>query len=429
MRSTPISVSFWTAHSGRSPLTGAKPTVSKGLHRGCRRTSPVGSQRAIGLEPTQPPAAPAIGDAHRLPRPQSQRFRQMVSILVLELRRLQAGDDHVGGAAARGCRGEFGVGDHRIVSVPARAADRAAADQPAATFGKSRHFWRKSYTWCTTSSISRLEGTKVEGLWARRGLAGGLRRGVAAGGGVAANGRGGAGGGPRRGAGGEAGTTTQPRTLGTYLKALRSLDMKPASGGATSSPRTSASRRSSSSCSLLRSVGVSTTTVRIRSPRPRPCRCGTPRPRRRISRPLWVPAGMVSCSSPSRVSNGNPGPEGGLRHPHVDHGQQVGAVAGQGGMVAHPHVHVQVSGRPAAPATGAPAREPQAWSRGPRRRARRPQTTAPRAAGPLPDNRGTARGSLHRCRRSAGRGWPSPSGPGSTGGPGAPRPRRDRRCR
>ena len=148
-------------------------------------------------------------------------------------------------------------------------------------------------------------------------------------------------------------------TLGTYLKALRSFDMKPASGGATSSPRISASRRTSSSCSLLRSVGVSTTTVKIRSPATTALQVRHA-PAAQADLPTGLGAGrdgqlLVAVEGLER----NPGPEGRLGHPHVKHGQEVGPAPGDGRMVAHPHVHVQVPGRPAAPAAGAPAREAQ----------------------------------------------------------------------
>ena len=47
IRSTPSSVSFWTTHSGRSPLTGAKATVSSGRGRGrLTVTGPSGTERA-----------------------------------------------------------------------------------------------------------------------------------------------------------------------------------------------------------------------------------------------------------------------------------------------------------------------------------------------------------------------------------------------
>jgi hypothetical protein len=43
--STPSSVSFWTIHSGRSPLTGAKQIVMAGRARDWRTGGPVGSSR------------------------------------------------------------------------------------------------------------------------------------------------------------------------------------------------------------------------------------------------------------------------------------------------------------------------------------------------------------------------------------------------
>ena len=49
---------------------------------------------------------------------------------------------------------------------PSRSASPAPDDPPAsgvATFGRSRHLWRKMYTWCTSSSIGPLDVTKVGG--------------------------------------------------------------------------------------------------------------------------------------------------------------------------------------------------------------------------------------------------------------------------
>ena len=55
-----------------------------------------------------------------------------------------------------------------------------------------------------------------------------------------------------------------------YLKADRMRARRRVSGGATSSPRSAANRRKSSSCSGVRPVGVSTITCTSTSPRPRP---------------------------------------------------------------------------------------------------------------------------------------------------------------
>ena len=89
-----------------------------------------------------------------------------------------------------------------------------------------------------------------------------------------------------------------------YLNAERIRRRSPSSAGATSSPRSSASWRSSSSCSSVE-VG------RACRPRPAPAgrpgpgprTWGTPRPRSRNTRPVWVPRGTTRSSAPSSVSN------------------------------------------------------------------------------------------------------------------------------
>ena len=63
-----------------------------------------------------------------------------------------------------------------------------------------------------------------------------------------------------------------------HRNAVRIRPSRLSLGSATSSPRSSASRRTSSSCSSVRSSGTSTTSWTSRSPRPRPLTWGTPRP-------------------------------------------------------------------------------------------------------------------------------------------------------
>ena len=77
IRSTPSSVSFWTTHSGRSPLVGANATVTSGAGRGTHDRGPVGHQHAaagrpggtpgggVGRHPARDPATGAVGGHHR----------------------------------------------------------------------------------------------------------------------------------------------------------------------------------------------------------------------------------------------------------------------------------------------------------------------------------------------------------------------------
>ena len=89
----PNSVSFWTTHSGRSPLTGAKATVRGGSTRGLgpdrrRRPAPASaaerlersSRRATGARPV----APSVGHDDLLAVPQAQHAPEVVGVLVGE---------------------------------------------------------------------------------------------------------------------------------------------------------------------------------------------------------------------------------------------------------------------------------------------------------------------------------------------------------
>ena len=96
MRSMPSSVSFWTTHSGRSPLTGAKATVSAGsgarleLHGAVatrRRRRRPRAARAPGRRRCQPARAqwpaPVAGD-DLLAGAQAQHPAQVVHVVVVE---------------------------------------------------------------------------------------------------------------------------------------------------------------------------------------------------------------------------------------------------------------------------------------------------------------------------------------------------------
>src|SRR4051812_10721238 len=76
----------------------------------------------------------------------------------------------------------------------------------------------------------------------------------------------------------------------------------PRSPWGRSSPRSTASSRSSFSCSGSSLVGVTTSTWTIRLPRPVARSRGAPWPRRVSTLPDWVPGLMSSSCSPSRVS-------------------------------------------------------------------------------------------------------------------------------
>src|SRR5690606_9147058 len=67
----------------------------------------------------------------------------------------------------------------------------------------------------------------------------------------------------------------------------------------TTSPRPAASCLSSSTSASVSLVGTSTRTIATRSPRPRPWSRVPPLPRSTNRCPGWVPAGIVSSSSPS----------------------------------------------------------------------------------------------------------------------------------
>ena len=102
--------------------------------------------------------------------------------------------------------------------------------------------------------------------------------------------------GARRGVTGAHGAPDQPN-------AERRRDMRPSSGGPTSSPLSAANWRSRSSC-VLRELAWACPPPRGRRGRPGrgPRTWGTPRPRSLIRCPVWVPAGTASDLGRRRAS-------------------------------------------------------------------------------------------------------------------------------
>ncbi len=91
----PSSVSFWTTHSGRSPLTGAKATVSAGSVRASSCTAPSPPTPAVvrrrlercGATPDRArPMALPVGRNDLFTVAQTEHAAQMVDVLVREQR-------------------------------------------------------------------------------------------------------------------------------------------------------------------------------------------------------------------------------------------------------------------------------------------------------------------------------------------------------
>ena len=110
MRSMPSSVSFWTTHSGRSPLTGAKATVRGGSARAsdCTLPSPPtplpAAERLEGAGLRHAAARPAsapVGDDDLFAVAQAQHPAQVVRVLVGEDRLAGVVDEDLAAAAAR----------------------------------------------------------------------------------------------------------------------------------------------------------------------------------------------------------------------------------------------------------------------------------------------------------------------------------------
>ena len=109
----PSSVSFWTTHSGRSPLTGAKATVRAGSARGLELHRAVAAEQVPSSSSRASPAAPGgagptaapVGDDDLLARAQAQHPAEMVRVLVAQHRVRGIVDEDL-----RGCRGPHGDG-------------------------------------------------------------------------------------------------------------------------------------------------------------------------------------------------------------------------------------------------------------------------------------------------------------------------------
>ena len=97
MRSTPSSVSFWTTHSGRSPLAGAKATVIVGRRprsacvtadRRATRMAAGSTRPAAGAagQPARHPGPGAVGGHHQLAGPQAEDVEQVVGVALGEHR-------------------------------------------------------------------------------------------------------------------------------------------------------------------------------------------------------------------------------------------------------------------------------------------------------------------------------------------------------
>ena len=138
MRSMPNSVSFWTTHSGRSPLTGAKATVSAGSARASDCTAPSPPTPAGGRSrPSSAHAAPAAR-AQRprpsptmtsSPAPQAQHPAQVMGVLVGEDRVRRVVHEDLGRPRrrARRWRRRSGAGASQRQSAGARTRPRRPA--------------------------------------------------------------------------------------------------------------------------------------------------------------------------------------------------------------------------------------------------------------------------------------------------------------
>ena len=120
----------------------------------------------------------------------------------------------------------------------------------------------------------------------------------------------------------------------------------PASGSATASPRSSANWRSSSSCSSVRSVGVSTTHGHEQVAAAATLEVGHAAVAE-AEHPAGLGArrGRRSSSSPSRVSSGSVVPSAAWAIEIGGAVQQVVALAVEALVAGDPEVHVEVAGR------------------------------------------------------------------------------------
>ena len=140
------------------------------------------------------------------------------------------------------------------------------------------------------------------------------------------------------------------------LNAVRILEKKPSSAGATSSPRSSANFRRSSSSSGVTFLGVSTVTTTTRSPRPRPVEL------RDASTPeVELPSGLGALRDHQilvAVERGQlqVGPECALGHRDLDLVHEVVAVPVEAFVLADAELHEEVTRRSTARSRRPPAR-------------------------------------------------------------------------
>ena len=92
MRSMPNSVSFWTTHSGRSPLVGANATVSAGAGAGSNCTLPSPPSAGVVVHRTERaavaarpegagPVSGAVADDDLLAGPQPEHATDVVQVV------------------------------------------------------------------------------------------------------------------------------------------------------------------------------------------------------------------------------------------------------------------------------------------------------------------------------------------------------------
>ena len=139
IRSTPSSVSFWTTHSGRSPLAGAKATVIAGDGRAVRTAGPRARATRSGCRCSGTPCRrpPRRSRRPRSPGGEPQHPGEVVEVLVGDLgsgRVLHEDLPRLPGAATLGAgSAEDGpdAGEHAVVAVRRRRPPRPAR-RPAA---------------------------------------------------------------------------------------------------------------------------------------------------------------------------------------------------------------------------------------------------------------------------------------------------------
>ena len=135
MRSMPSSVSFWTTHSGRSPLTGAKATVSAGSARASNCTAPsppMPAPRRERLERSPSPRQRGAGPAPApvgWPRPPRRRAGAAPGRGGARPRRTRTGC--AGSSTKTWRRGRRPDRDGGVARAPALAKGRAQAREHA----------------------------------------------------------------------------------------------------------------------------------------------------------------------------------------------------------------------------------------------------------------------------------------------------------